>query len=279
MIELIIAILIGTSIGLLLWAVRRDAVEKYFSDTAYLQHAVWRFTPDPVDVRPYIIGYYAGAAVLLVFLVIVVPQPIVGFLIWFIAFLAPKHIIEHKWQKRRELIDEQLPPSVLQLSSSVASGMTLAQAIERQCDRAPEPIRTEFRIMANHWKHGADFSSTIEEAKRRLKLPNFNLFASALLVNQRMGGNVVETLDRLAFSLESIATMRREVHAATSEGRMNIKVLAAAPFLMLGIISLMDFEAVKLLFTTPFGWIILFIATLFTAAGTFWAWQIVNADV
>ena len=55
------------------------------------------------------------------------------------------------------------------------------------------------------------------------------LFASAILVNQKLGGNISQTLDRLAGSLESIEHMRREVHAATSEGRTNIKVLAIAP--------------------------------------------------
>ena len=225
------------------------------------------------------IGYYAVSAVVFVLFITLIPSPIVAVLFWLILFLAPKHVIEHKWEKRRQLIDEQLAPSVLHLSTSVAAGMTLAQAVERVSETAPEPIRTEFRIMTNQWKHGSDFSKTIEEAKRRLRLQNFNLFASALLVNQRMGGNVVDTLNRLAYSLQSIESMRREVRSATAEGRMNIKVLAVAPFIMLGIITLMDAEAVGLLFTTNVGWLILGVAFAFTATGTLWAWKIVNSDV
>ncbi|MEQ9617137.1 MAG: type II secretion system F family protein [Phycisphaerales bacterium] len=279
MTELVLAILIGGSIGLFVWAARRDAVSKYQTDTAYLEGAIWRFTPEPVELRPWLFGYYAVSVVLLIFFLFVFPQPVVGLILWLIAFILPKHVIEWRWEKRRKLIDEQLSPTVLQMSSSVASGMTLAQAIDRLAERAPEPIRTEYRVMANQWKHGADFSATIEEAKRRLKLPNFNLFASALLINQRMGGNVVETLERLAYSLESIERMRREVRAATSEGRTNIKVLAVAPFIMLGIVALMDAQAVGMLFSTPFGWTLVSVAFLFTAVGTFWAWRIVNADV
>ncbi len=279
MIELVLAILIGGSIGLFAWAVRRDAADKFEQDNAYLQAAIWRFTPEPFESRPWVIGYYLVSIASLAFFLLVFPAPIVGLILWVIGFVLPKHVIEWRWEKRRKLIDEQLSPTVLQLSSSVASGMTLAQAVDRLAERAPEPIRTEYRVMANQWKHGADFTSTIEEAKRRLKLPNFSLFASALLVNQRMGGNVVDTLDRLALSLESIESMRREVRAATSEGRTNIKVLAVAPFIMLGIVALMDAPAVGLLFSTPFGWTLLTVAFLFTATGTFWAWRIVNADV
>ncbi len=279
MIELVLAIMIGGSFGFFLYAVRRDAAEKYFADSAYLQKAIWRFTPEPIDVRPWVVGYYVISAVVFVLFMALIPAPIVGLLFWLILFLAPKHVIEHKWEKRRQLIDEQLAPSVLQLSTSVAAGMTLAQADERVSETAPEPIRTEFRIMTNQWKHGSDFSKTIEGAKRRLKLQNFNLFASAMLVNQRMGGNVVDTLNRLAYSLQSIESMRREVRSATAEGRMNIKVLAVAPLIMLGIITLMDAEAVGLLFTTNVGWLILGVALAFTVTGTFWAWKIVNSDV
>jgi tight adherence protein B len=165
------------------------------------------------------------------------------------------------------------------MSSGVGSGMTLVQAIERLGERGPEPIRTEFRIMANYWQMGSDFGSTIEEAKRRLALKNFTLFASAILVNQRMGGNVTETLDRLADSLESLETMRRDVHAATAEGRTNIKVLAVAPFLMLGLVAFMDAGAVGMLFTTTIGLTLLAIAFAMAGTGTVWAWRVVNADV
>jgi len=157
--------------------------------------------------------------------------------------------------------------------------MTLVQAIDRLAERSPDPIRTEFRIISNQWKMGADLIQSIEEAKRRLELPNFSLFSSALSINQQMGGNVVATLDRLGSSLESIHEMQHEIMSATAEGRMSIKVLAAAPAIMLFLIAFIDFEAVIMVFTEPFGRILLGIAGMLTAAGVLWAWKIVNADI
>ena len=48
---------------------------------------------------------------------------------------------------------------------------------------------------------------------------------------------------------------------------------------MLGLVSLMDSGAVGMLLTRPAGHLLLAVAALLTAAGTMWAWRIVNANV
>ncbi|TVQ78695.1 MAG: hypothetical protein EA380_05600 [Phycisphaeraceae bacterium] len=275
----VIALATGLTIGAFVWIARQQLIARWEQDCAWLAHAIWRFSPEPFDPKPYVAGYYIGAFLLLLFLLALVPSKIVGLVIWVVLILLPRMIIDRRWEKRRALIDEQLPATVLQMSSSVASGMSLVQALERLSERAPEPIRTEFRVITNHWRMGSDLSATIEEAKRRLRLQNFTLFSSAILINQRMGGNITQTLERLAHALESVERMRREVYSSTSEGRTNIKVLVVAPFIMLGIVAVMDLKAVMLLFQRPLGWILLGIAAVFTAVGTLWAWRIVNADV
>lgn len=281
MMPLILAIMLGVSGTLLVWSLRGWLRARWDTDVAWLAHAVWRFTPEPFNARPYVAAYYIIAVLLLFGLLMIFrfPTNVAALVVWGVLLVVPKLLVERAWTKRRKLVDAQLPVAVLQVSSNVAAGMSLIQAVERVSERAPAPINSEFGIMANYWSLGADFSATMEEAKRRLRLENFNLFASALLINQTMGGNVVDTLDRLAHSLESIEHMQKDVYAATAEGRTNVKVLTIAPLIMLAFDALMDFEAVGWLFTRPVGHILLGIAVALTAAGTFWAWSIVNADV
>ncbi|MDX2115999.1 MAG: type II secretion system F family protein [Planctomycetota bacterium] len=278
-IALLISSLAGVALALFAFAARGPLQRKFQRDVEWLQNAMWRFSPDPFDARPWVLGNYVGAVVITVIAALVIPVkplvPVIALAAWF----GPRLAVERAWEKRRRKIDLQLPAAILQMSQSVAAGMTLAQAVERLSERAEEPVRTEFRVMANYWRHGADLAATFEDAKRRLRLPNFTLFASALMVNQKMGGNVVDTLDKLGRSLEQIERMRAEVYAATAEGRTNIKVLAVAPVLMLGLVSFMDWTAVQMLFTKPLGWALLGVCTALTVTGTFFAWRIVNADV
>ena len=279
MTPLVLACAFGASVALALWGLAPDLRRRFQQDVAWLRYSVWRITPEPIPAERYVLLFYLAAGLLLLLFVAFAPSLPVALMLWLVLVVGPRLWMAQAWARRRKLVDEQLPAAVRQMSSGVGSGLSLAQAIERLAVRAPDPIRVEFQIMSNYWRMGADFISTIEEAKRRLDLANFNLFGSALIVNQRMGGNVTETLDRLAGALESIAKMRKEVHAATSEGRMNIKVLAVAPFLMLALILLMDAEAVGMLFQRALGHVLLGVAAMLTVVGTWWAWKIVAADV
>ncbi len=277
--SLLLAATFGISIGMFVFALRASCVRRFERDVAWLEHTLWRFSPSPKPARPYVVAAYIFSFSLLAVLLIATRNPALSAIVWTIVVVIPRLYAERAWKKRKAEIEEQLPEAVRQLSSGVGSGLSLAQAIERLAIRAPMPIRTEFFVVSNYWKLGADFTTSIEDAKRRLELANFNLFASAIVVNHHMGGNVTATLDRLATSLESIARMRRDIYAATAEGRMNIKVLAVAPFLMLGLISFMDAEAVGMLFTRPVGQAILGFCVMLTGIGTYWAWQIVKSDV
>lgn len=277
--DLLVSLLLGSTLAFLLYTSRHLLAERFRRDVAWLEYAMWRMSPDPYDGTGPVAAYYAAVIVSLLLIIFVLPFKGILILVWIISSIAPPILIEGRWSKRRERINEQLPAAVLQMSSTVASGMSLAQATEHLANRAPAPISMEFQVMTNYWKMGSDFPATLEEAKRRLRLPNFNLFASALLINLRMGGDLTNTLERLAYSLESVEKMRRDVEVATSEGRTNIKVLAISPILMLGFICVIDFEAVGWLFTKPIGNIILAVAGGLIAIGLAWAWSIVNADV
>lgn len=274
-----ISALFGLAVALGVYALRRPLVKKFQSDVAWLQHTLWLFKPDTENKVSYVGWYYGVAIGVAVAIWLLSTSPIfVG--LWLLAAqLGPRLYADRAWKKRKETVNEQLPASVRQLASSVGSGMSIAQAIERQSLRAEHPTRMEFFVVANYWKMGADFATSIQDAKRRLDLPSFDLFSAALLVNQQMGGNLTATLNRLAHSLDEIDRMQREVKAATAEGRMNIKVLAVAPVMILGLVAAMDYEAVVLLFTKPIGQAILGVCALLTFIGTYWAWQIVESDV
>ena len=279
MTPLLLAAMFGGALTLLIWVLRKDLVRRFESDVAWLEHMIWRFTPDPFDGRLYVSLYYLISTVVLIALLAILPSSFMAVVIWLVLFMVPKMMVNRAWEKRRKAIHDQLPGSVLKMSTSVASGMSLIQAMERLAEREPAPINLEFKVIANYWNLGADLGSTIDEAKRRLRIQDFNLFASAILINQRMGGNIVVTLERLAESLESIANMRAEIFAATAEGRQNIKVLAVAPLVMLAFVAFIDFHAVMMLFTTPLGNILLGAAILLVLVGTLWAWKIINADI
>jgi tight adherence protein B len=121
--------------------------------------------------------------------------------------------------------------------------------------------------------------TVLKSTKERLKLDNFNLFASALLLNREMGGDISETLTRISKSLDKLREMRKTVEAHTSEGRTNIKVLLIAPVVMLLMLSLVDSKGVLMLFTTAPGAAILLVAGGLAGSGAYIAHRITKSEI
>jgi tight adherence protein B len=133
--------------------------------------------------------------------------------------------------------------------------------------------------MANQYAFGADMETVIRNTKTRLNLPNFSLFASALMLNREMGGDISETLTRISKSLDKLREMRKTVEAHTSEGRTNIKVLLVAPVFMLAVMSFVMPHGVRLLFTTVPGWALLTVAGFLTGTGIYFAQRITRSEI
>jgi len=274
-----IAALIGLTFGLLALGGKGWLLGRYEKDVAWVRDTALRFNPNPVPAERWTLWAYGGFLVLLCVLFLVTPHPLIGIAFWLVILTLPRIITEMLWKQRRRLIDQQIPAAVAALANSLRSGLTLVQALQRLADSAPEPIRTDFRVMVNRYGYGANLEATILEAKNRLKLANFNLFASALLINREMGGDVSDTLFRISQSLDKLQQMRKTIEAHTAEGRTNIKILVVAPVLLLLMLATVDAEGVGLLFTSVQGWAVLTLAGILIGAGVFFASLITHSDV
>lgn len=275
----LLAILFGLSVGLACYGCRAWLLRKFQRDIAWMVETSLRFNPNPIDARRRVILLYGLFTLVLIFLLVLAPNPFFSVLLWVALLWVPKLVVDWAWKRRRHQIDQQLAPTIAAMCNSIRAGLTLVQAIQRLGEQAPEPIRGEFQIMANRYAYGADLAMTIREAKERLNLPNFNLFASALLLNREMGGDVAETLQRISQSLDRLRQMRQTVEAHTSEGRMNIKVLLVAPIFMLLLLSTIDPKGVSMLFSTPQGYAVLLVAGLLTGTGVYFAARITRSEV
>jgi tight adherence protein B len=273
------AIFLGLAVALWIWAARDWLAARYQRDIEWMRATYLRFDPNPINARNYTLAYYAGFILLLIFLLMTVPNVFVAFGFWLISMLIPSIVIEWAWRKRIAKIDLQIPQAVATMANSMRAGLTLVQAITRLSEQAPEPIRSEFKIMANQYGYGADMETVIRNAKQRLNLQNFSLFASALVLNREMGGDVSDTLTRISKSLDKLREMRKTVEAHTSEGRTNIKVLLIAPVFMLLLMCIVDSTGVEMLFTTTQGVAILTVAAILAGSGVYLARRITRSDI
>src|SRR6185369_17926628 len=104
----------------------------------------------------------------------------------------------------------------------------------------PDPIGTEFGVIADEVTYGSDLVSALHNMFGRVGHEDLPLFVTAVSIQNTSGGNLREIMDGLANTIRERGKLRRKVRAISTEGRMSAYILTAVPaLLMAGIMVLM----------------------------------------
>lgn len=122
---------------------------------------------------------------------------------------------------------QQLPSVIDQIARAVKAGESLDQALVVVSDKLKAPLGPELRQVCRQVQMGLPVSAALQSMHSRIPLLDVQILVSTLSVHREVGGNLVETLERMAAMLRSRLSFRRQVQATTAAGRF------AALFLVL----------------------------------------------
>jgi tight adherence protein B len=87
------------------------------------------------------------------------------------------------------------------------------------------------------------------------------------MLQRRTGGSLAETLANLAGVIRRRKEIRLKASALTAESRATAWVVGAVPFVMVGLMYLINPPLISLLFTDPRGKILLYIGMFLLVSG------------
>lgn len=155
-----------------------------------------------------------------------------------IAATLPAAFICHRKLQRTELLMQQLPEAFSAMARALRAGQALPTAIQMVANDFPKPLAEEFTHYYEQQHLGVDNEIALRDMVRRVDVMELRIFAVALIVQQRAGGNLADLLKKLADLIRKRVKMRRRVKALTGEGRMQAIVLIAMPAVVLVALSL-----------------------------------------
>ena len=129
----------------------------------------------------------------------------------------------------------------------------------------PDPIGSEFGIVADEVTYGADLETAMRNLYHRVGQDDLPLFVTAVAIPGSTGGNLGEILENLSAVIRQRFKMRRKVKALAAEGRASALILSALPigmFTMVQIVapdfygSVWHFDITKTLLTMAIGWML-----------------------
>lgn len=181
--------------------------------------------------------------------------------------------------RRRSKLDDQLVDGLQTLASGVRAGLNLVGALELVAENLSAPISQEFAHLVREYEYGTPIESAMANAAGRIELPNYRLVFSALQTHRQRGGDLGETLDRIADSVREIQRLEKRIETLTAENRAAARWMGGMPMVILVVLYVIDPYGVRLLFVDDIGKILLAVIIAMNVVGFLWIRQIVNIDI
>lgn len=148
--------------------------------------------------------------------------------------------VSSKASKRIKLAEEQLPDAVELMVRSLRVGHPLASAIQAVAKEIPDPLGSEFGIIADEAAYGRNVVDSLRDLAERLEMQDLRFLAVAVSIQQSSGGNLAEVLEGLAKVIRARFRLFRRVRAITAEPKWSGIFLSGFPIAVLVIIQVVS---------------------------------------
>jgi tight adherence protein B len=180
--------------------------------------------------------------------------------------------------RRKRLIQQQMPDAIFLLSRSLRSGLAVEQGIQMLAQESDNPLAEELKRISEQVKLGLTVPVALQNASQRIGVIDFTIFASIMSLHRGTGGQLPLLLDRLAAGVRDRVQYHGQFRAQTALGRITAIALGVAvPFIFLWYV-LFQPETVQIFLNTPGGISMLTTAFGLEIIGVIWLHQLLKTD-
>lgn len=197
----------------------------------------------------------------------------------FLGLYIPHAFINFTISRRLKKFTAQFPEAIDLIVRGLRAGLPITESIYAVAREMQDPISTEFGKITDEIKLGMTMDESLWATAKRLDTPDFKFFVISLSVQQETGGNLTETLVNLSEILRARSRLKLKIRAMVSEGKASAYIIGSLPFLMLALLSVMNYEYVSVLFTNPKGQIALIGAGIWLSIGGGILAKMINFEV
>ena len=194
-------------------------------------------------------------------------SPLLGLPLLIVGGALPVLVLRFKANRRARAFEAQLPELLGVWASALRAGRSFAQALDTLVEEASEPARSEFRRAQNQVRLGVPVEQALDDMSKRLGSESFELVVLTTDVQRRIGGNVAEIFDQVAETVRKRQQFAQRVRALVAMGVLSARVLLGMPFILAGILTLINHGYMAPLYTTQVGHTLIGIALVMMSIG------------
>lgn len=193
--------------------------------------------------------------------------------------LIPYLRVRRQQSRRVAEFEETFPEAIELMTRAIRAGHPLTSAMRTVGDEMRGPVAEEFQQAAEEQRFGLGFEDAVMSLVDRVDLVDVRIFATAVLTQKEVGGNLAEILDNLAETIRERFNIRRQVRVYTAQGRLSSWILGALPVSVGTFFYFVEPEYVSLLWEEPLGLFMLVTAITMQIIGFIWIRRIVDIEI
>jgi tight adherence protein B len=182
-------------------------------------------------------------------------------------------------ERRFRKCDAQVPEAVDLMARALRAGHAVPAVIEMVARESAEPLAGEFRIVHEETNLGLPLRDAMLNLVERVPRDDVRFVTTAILLQKETGGNLAVILDKTAALARERARLYGQLRIYTAQGRITGWILCIAPFVMCGVLSLLNWKYERILFTHPTGLKSIYVGLVMMALGILIIRKIIDVKV
>ena len=152
------------------------------------------------------------------------------------------------------------PDAIGLMVRGVRSGLPVTETIINVGREMKGVVGYEFSKISDQIQLGQQLDEVMWQAAGRIDLAEFTFMCISFSIQRETGGNLAETLDNLEQLLRNRKQMALKIRAYSSEARASSGIIGSLPFIMIALLSVVNWTYISVLFYTHGGHLLLMAA-------------------
>ena len=187
--------------------------------------------------------------------------------------------VQHRRMQRIRQIESQLPDALDLMARAMLAGHAFSSALLLVGTEGPQPIAQEFKTTFDEINYGVSNEVALQHLAARVASSDLRFFIVAVLIQTETGGNLAHILQNIASLIRERQKLQWTVRVLSAEGRLSAWILSALPFVLSGVIALINPEFIAKLWTDPIGLRMVGASLTLMLIGVWWMWRLVRIRI
>lgn len=196
-----------------------------------------------------------------------------------VIIIAPSRYIEYLRQQRVVKLEDQIDGFLTALANSLKATPSVANSFMGIQPLLPSPIREEVELCVKEMKVGSTLDQALLNMGGRINSRQLDTALSAVLIGRQLGGDLPRILDTTAHTMREMIRLEGVVKTKTAEGKAQLWVLGAFPFIFAVVLSTMEPGFYDPLKKPVAGWAIAGVAGLSWLVSIVLARKVLSVDI